>query len=308
MSFKSKILKLSIILMLILVLIPAVAAEDSDESFYIEYAESEEVIVEESYSIDEVEYGFEDTSENNDVGEDEYSHEDLQTCEVEQAHDDISAPDDHLMQEEPDVVLIEPEEGLNDAAHYILDNDENYISYDNDIEDINEHNEDDLTIEEVSVTNQGSLFVSKNDCNFKIIIMIGELLMETTFKTSGFNRSLSRILELKNDILINRDVEIFGNDLTAVDDGSIIVCINKISSDYVFSIDNSVVGEGNMILVYNPCFLKFYPYFNAYLSCGLLTFERFFAGDFVAFKLFLNFAVEHTDSVSFSDNMILNNY
>ena len=78
--------------MLILVLIPVIAAEDSSEAFYIEYAEdsTEDVIVEESYSTDEVESAQEHTfisNENDDVGND---YEDLptQTNHFEEAVED----------------------------------------------------------------------------------------------------------------------------------------------------------------------------------------------------------------------------
>ena len=311
MNVKSKILKLSI-LMLVLVLIPAVAAEDTSESFYIEYAESEDVIVEEAYSIENVEYACEDTSDN-DIGEVEYDHEDLKTSEVEEVHEDLSAPENHFIEDDNDAVFIEPEEGSFDVTHNVQENDDvQYISNENtEIIDVDEFEEDDLTIEDVSVINQASFFISKHSYNFKVIIMIEELVMETAFKTSSFKRSSSKILELKNNILINQDVEIIlGNDLIAIVDGNMIVCINKILSDYIFSIDNSVIGDGNMIFIYNSCFLKFDSCFNAFIFCDLLTFEHFFVSDFsIASKLFLNFAVEYDNPVSLSDKTIygLNN-
>mgnify|MGYP003300972518 CR=1 FL=1 len=50
MNFSSKILKLSILIMLVLVLLPVIAAEDSSEAFFVEYEDvSDEVFVVEEY-------------------------------------------------------------------------------------------------------------------------------------------------------------------------------------------------------------------------------------------------------------------
>lgn len=281
MNVKS-ILKLSIMLMLVLVLIPAVAAEDSSESFYIEFAESEDVIVEESCSIEEVECGIEDQTADSHSSEVDNAHEKLKINEAEHPHEEISAPDNNLFEEDYDPVSIESEEGLFDVAHDIEKNDDiHYISGENftDIlqEDINE-DDCEMTIEDVGVISQGSLFVSKHDYNFKLILIFEESLIETTsFESSNFKRSLSKILELKNNILISQDVEVFASDLIAVADSNVIVCISKISSDYVFSIDNSVFGKGNTILIFSSCFLKYDYSFNSF-SCDFLTFQHFFAG------------------------------
>jgi hypothetical protein len=71
MNFKSRILKLSILFLLVLVLLPAIAAEDSSEAFFIEYEDpNDEVIVEETDSIDEMNQAQVDVSPISEVADD----------------------------------------------------------------------------------------------------------------------------------------------------------------------------------------------------------------------------------------------
>lgn len=292
--------------MLILVLIPVVAAEDSSEAFYIEYAEetSDDVIVEESYSADEeVEYAQEHTfisNENDDVGSDS---------------EDLSTDNNHF--EEPvadncDANIIEHVECSYDVSQNVQlnEDDVNYISSDNfaDIidEDTFENGDCELTTEDISVINQGSLFISKNDFKENIILITINLNTETSsFETTSFDRGITKILELKNSILISQDIRIAClNDVAFDVDSDIVDCINKATNDFAFSIDNSVVGDGYGILnVCNSCFLKFNPCFYAFVSCEFLTVDDFFGSDFlIAFKLFCDFAVEHSENDLNSDN------
>ena len=87
-------------------------------------------------------------------------------------------------------------------------------------------------------------------------------------------------------------------------DSDIVGCINKATTDFIFSIDNSVVGDGNEILIFcNSCFLKFNPCFYAFISCDFLTVDGFFGGDFIiASKLFYYFAVELRENDLYPDN------
>ena len=306
MNVKSEILKLSILFMLILVLIPAVAAEDSSESFYIEYAEeSEDVIVEEEpYSIveEEVEYAPEETSVDAEINE-EYNQEYISNQEEEYSSD--------LIEENNEVdVIIEQEYDCScDVTHDIIETENTYnnlntenitdiTEYDDDIDEY----EDELTNDDISVINQGSLFISKHeDFNIKIIF-VNDVLYDQAAEfdtTSCVKRSILKFLELKNNILINLDVKvIFMDDLIdGYVDGDLIKCINKVTSDFVFSIDNSVIGdeEDGIFLISNPYFLNFTPCFNVFICCDFLTVELFFRGDFIiASELFSDFVVEYS--------------
>lgn len=268
------ILKLTIVLMLVLVLIPVVAAEDFSESFYIEYADesSEDVIVDYSYSIEEVDHAFEETSLDIKIDE-------VEPVEEISTHEDYHSVE--LIEEGYDDIVIEHVESSYEETHDIFPEnpDINYISNENfaDIcdEDINE-NEDDLTYIEKIHINHVSLFNSKHDYNANCVL-INELFLGTTnSETSDFKRSLSKILELKNDILINLDIEMISDELIEIVNSDIIVSINKISTNFIFSIDNSVFADGYMIPVNNSSFLKFNSFFNAF-SFDSLTFEHFFS-------------------------------
>ena len=299
MNVKTKILKLSIIFMLILVLIPVVAAEDSSESFYIEYAEesSDDVVVEESYSAyEEVEYAQEDTvisNENDDVEDSEDSSTDYNHFE-------------ESIEDNCDANIIEHVECSGEVPQNIQSNEDdiNHICSDNfaDIcDDGNfEFNDCELATEDISVINQGSLFISKNDFNPNDILIKTVMDIEAeSFETSCFKRGLSKILELKNHILTNQDIQVaFLNDLVFDVDSDIVDCINKANTDFAFSIDNSVIGDENGILIMcSSCFLKFNPSFCAFICCDFLTVDDFFGCDFIiASELFCDFAVEHSEN------------
>ena len=95
MNFKSRILKLSILFMLVLVLIPAIAAEDSSEAFFIEYEDpNDEVIVEETDSIEEMNQAQVDVSPSSEVADDiEVSSQDTPVqdqSEIEESDEDTN--------------------------------------------------------------------------------------------------------------------------------------------------------------------------------------------------------------------------
>ena len=154
MNVKTKILKLSIIFMLILVLIPVVAAEDSSESFYIEYAEesSDDVVVEESYSAyEDAEYAQEDTvisNENDDVGDLEDSSTDYNHFE-ESIEDNCDA---NIIEHVECSAEVSQDIQLNQDINYICSDDLADLSH----VDIFENSSYELTTEDISVINQGS--------------------------------------------------------------------------------------------------------------------------------------------------------
>ena len=287
MNVKTEILKLSIICMLILVLVPAVSAEDSIESFYIGCVEeSDDVIVEEYYSLDEDEYAPKKTSDETKINREYTSnHEDYSSELIEVNNEDV----------------VEQNDCSFDVTHNIIETENTYINTEN-LNDITEHDdideyEDELTNDDISVINQGSLFISKfEDYNIKFIL-INDMLYNQSAEfntTSSFKRSIQKFLELKNDILINQDVQMILDDLIDYVDGDMIKCINKVTTDFVFSIDNSVIGDEDGILINTPYFLKFTPCFNTFIRCDILTVELFFRGDFIiASEHFSDFVVEY---------------
>ena len=77
---------------------------------------------------------------------------------------------------------------------------------------------------------------------------------------------------------------IFKNQLSVVfldgGAGDIIICTDKLTTDFVFSIDNSVVGDDNLIIFVTTSFcLNFSPCFDDFVCCNFLGFESFFGGD-----------------------------
>lgn len=298
MNFKSKILKLSIIIMLVLVLIPAIAAEDSSESFFVEYAdESDEDIVEESDSIDEVEQTqVEDVSVDSEIVSSEFSDEsDIINNNInDEKSEEIQIEDNHCedpIEENQDTVIIPEHIDCSvEETHNIIEERENnnniyFDNYENVSDDVNndvdEYRNCELTIENICIINHGSVFNSKSNLN---VDAINHALINTAtlnFETQSFKRGLIKVSELKNNLLINQDISfIFADNLMADVDGDVIICNDKTSNDFIFSIDNSVVGDGNLIIFVTTSFcLNFDSCFDAFICRDFFDVEYFFGGN-----------------------------
>lgn len=287
MNFKSGILKLSILLMLVLVLLPAIAAEDSSEAFFIEYEDqSDEVIVEETDSIEEMNQAQVDVSLDSDLEDEvEVSSQDTpvqdQSFETEEINEDTNI----IVQEQIDCPVVETHDVIEEthddekSTDLYCENVVENINYNNN--DVNEESRCEL-IDDISIINQGSVFISK--ANYDNLIAVNEVYMEANcFKTSSFKRSLTKALELKNTLLINNDIKfIFADNLADNIDGDVIICADKITTDFVFSIDNSVIGEGNLIFFVTTSYCFYLnPCFNTSISCDFFDVGYFFGGDFL---------------------------
>lgn len=288
MNFKSRILKLSILFMLVLVLLPAIAAEDSSEAFFIEYEDpNDEVIVEETDSIEEMNQAQVDVSPSSEVADDiEVSSQDTPVqdqSEIEESDEDTNII---IIPEQAECSVVETHDVVEE------NNDDEKITdlyCENVVENINHNNCNDVNedsgceqiIDDISIINQGSIINS--EISYNNLIVVSDVYMEANcFKTNSFKRSLTKVLELKNNLLINNDIRfIFADNLADNVDGDVIICADKITTDFVFSIDNSVIGDENLIFFVTTsyCF-NLNPCFNASISCDFLVSNLFFGGDF----------------------------
>ena len=268
MNFKSRILKLSILFMLVLVLLPAIAAEDSSEAFFIEYEDpNDEVIVEETDSIEEMNQAQVDVSPSSEVADDiEVSSQDTPVqdqSEIEESDEDTNI-----------IIIPEQAECSVVETHDVVEENKN-INHNN-CNDVNEDSGCEQIIDDISIINQGSIINS--EISYNNLIVVSDVYMEANcFKTNSFKRSLTKVLELKNNLLINNDIRfIFADNLADNVDGDVIICADKITTDFVFSIDNSVIGDENLIFFVTTsyCF-NLNPCFNASISCDFGV-ESFF--------------------------------
>ena len=220
MNFKSRILKLSILFMLVLVLLPAIAAEDSSEAFFIEYEDpNDEVIVEETDSIEEMNQAQVDVSPSSEVADDiEVSSQDTPVqdqSEIEESDEDTNII---IIPEQAECSVVETHDVIEE------NNDDEKITdlyCENVVENINHNNCNDVNgdsgceqiIDDISIINQGSLVNS--EISYNNLIVVSEVYMEANcFKTNSFKRSLTKVLELKNNLLINNDIRfIFADNL-----------------------------------------------------------------------------------------------
>ncbi len=280
MNFKSIILKLSIILMLVLVLLPVASAMDSEDAFYQEYDCGDDEGFVEEYSGWEVKYAQEDVSSEIEID----SYEELDDNDDYNYYDGFDQG-----QVEEDAKQI-PELNMDsvDVTPYIDNHviiEENEISlevFDNIVEDIEETSDDELTYNDKISVNQGSIFISKYDATVNVEI-IGQIINTEldVGETSKLNNDLA---ELKNNLLIKQNLKtIHSNDIIVDDLYNIAIGVDYTSNDFAYSIDNSIVGDENVRYSAGTlsCFLNFYPCFDATFSCDFLLDEYNFHGNFL---------------------------
>lgn len=288
MNFKAKILKLSILIMLVLVLIPAISAQDSSEAFFAEHAEFagfadeavEVVVVEESDSIDVIEDAQDDVSLSYELGEAIHEEEYVEHIPIQDQSSEIDEA--IIIEEQIEFSVVETHDVIDevneeDEIGVYCENVIGNLVYINHIDD--EDIDHDVTIENVSIKH-GSIIVISEEFKHDIIL-INELSTETeNYETFSFKRSSIKVSELKNNLLINQDVSfVFADNFMADIDGDIIICTDKLTTDFVFSIDNSVVGDDNLIVFVTTSFcLNFSPCFDAFVCCNFLGFESYFGG------------------------------
>ena len=262
--------------MLVLVLLPVIVAQDSSEAFVGYSDESDEVVVEVSNPIYEIEYAQDDVSLFYERGEEISEEEYIEDVPV---HDYSTEIEDAIIIEEQiecsavethDIVdEINEENEVNVYCENVIDNV-------NCNDDIDLDSDRDVTIGNVSIKHGFIIFISEE---FKHdIILINELTEAANYETYCFKRSLIKVFELKNNLLINQDVLfVFADYFIADVDEDIIICTDKLKTDFVFSIDNSVVGDENLIIFLTTSFcLNFTPCFDTFICCNFLGFESFF--------------------------------
>ena len=275
MNLKSDILKLSIIFMLILVFIPVATAMDSNDTFYIEYDTSdyEDVVDEEiSHPVEDTqdhESSHEEAVETSDTfnGDISENHEEIsQSNNIEENEIEISKSECNHNQEISIPELNEDDIDISDDIEVI----ESKLVYDtvmDDIDDlaenINETVEDELTYEENSVNQD---LISKHDIkiNFLLIDVYYDEISNFSTSFNHDNDFMTKMFELKEKLLLKEDIQTYF-DNQAKHDCEEIVCINKITSDYAYYIDNSIVGAES-IVTFVSCFSNFKSYFSTIFS------------------------------------------
>ena len=287
MNFKSQILKLSIIFMLVLVLIPVASAMDSEDAFYPEYDVGDSEGLVEEYSDLEVEYTQVEVSSDSEY--ETYSEKENEENISDQTHEQNMDSEDAPEIAEFEIDSVDNMNNIVDDQNIdeVIELDDIAEEvFDDVIDNIDETCDEDLTLEKISV-NQGSIFISKYDAN---IIDNSHFISSMIFngfdaKPTKFDRNLFRIIKLKNNLLIKHDTQ--STEGHEIDAESVImaVSVDNISNDFAYSIDNSVVGDDHAVyvMIYSS-FLSFDSCFDAIFCCNFLTFVNYFSGNFLTFE------------------------
>ena len=288
MNFKSQILKLSIIFMLVLVLIPVASAMDSEDAFYQEYDVGDSEGLVEEYSDLEVEYTQVEASSDSEY--EAYSETENEESISDQTHEPKIKSEDAPVIAEFDVSSVDNTNNIienQDIDEVIKVDDITEEIFDDVVSNIDETCDEDLTLKKISV-NQGSIFISKCDAN---IIDNSHFISSMIFNGSGadkstnFDRNLFKIIKLKNNLLIKHDVSSTNNVDDDAENVIMAVSVDNIRNDFAYSIDNSVVGDNHAVdvMIYSS-FLNFDSCFDAIFCCNFLRFVNYFSGNFLTFE------------------------
>ena len=247
MRFNSKILKLSIILMLVLVLIPAVSAENSTETFFEEYDVVDDEVYVEEYAFSD-EYYEEDAQ----VDASEY-HE----IEIDNGNDNVEDVsyfiNDSVEMNDDDVNIIMAEEksALDPQDIVINDNESTTINICSDFneisDDVNESSDDEFTLETQCIDdNTVNISISKFNVMSVNLSFLDKVIFcnSFSFKTTNFSRNIMKKLDIKDNLLNDNWACVYYNVngivVFELNDGEIN---EKHIGDFAYCIDNSIFGD-----------------------------------------------------------------
>lgn len=283
MNYKSFILKLSIIFMLILVLIPVASAMDSNETFFIEYENSdiEEVVVEyevedtASQSCPEKDVEIYDTTNNDFSSREESSNEVIAKESNDQIKmENIEYNHNHTFHElgVDEVSLSRDVKAIETELVHNTDED-----FDNLASNIVNADDEDLTFAENSLNQV--LFPVFRFSDYIHCLLIDNYYNEFSYNESSFGESEDFMtkFELKEKLLLNHDPHTYF-DSHNIYDLKEILCINKITTDFAYCIDNSIVGADSIVNLLS-CFSNFKSYFYTIFPVFCYNFLR--GADFI---------------------------
>ena len=270
MNLKSNVIKLSILFMLILVLIPVASAMDSNETFYIEYDNADCGDVVDEYEVEDtsVEHSPNENVEASDsFSDDQYNNhvEEISINNMESSYEEISQINNVEYNQEV-ITPILNEDDVSVSKDYIIVIESELVNinvsddFDNLTNDMDKTSENEFTHKENSVY-RDLLFISKYGSNLNFLL-IDAFYNKVCYSESSLNENddiTTKIFELKEKLLLKHDMQAhFDNQI--VDEVEEIVCINKITTDFAYYIDNSIVGADSMFC-FQSCFSNFKSYF-----------------------------------------------
>ena len=306
MNMKSNILKLTLLTVLVLVLIPVVAAENSTDTFYIEYdVGDDEVCIEEYQNFDNIQDDAQvKSSSDNEIDlETDGSNINIdKSSEVDKSFDyvddkNIIADYDSAL-EPHDIVSVENNCSLLDDCADFSD-----VDF-----DVNESSDDGFTVETDYL--KESLFTVPN---FKILYIIDnflDLTEDTIFcQTCSFNmsnsaRTILKNLELKESLLNDNFAVVY----YMYANGVVVIQVNgedfnnKNLGDFVYSIDNSIIGSEAISFVFLT---------GSFLNTSFSN-NNFYMNDYTFFEhycceLILNKFSKNSEILCFRDSSIIFN-
>lgn len=231
MNLRLNFLKLTILIMLVLVLIPAIAAENSTDSFYVEYDVCDEGVYTEEYqSVDNLE--IDDTqvksSDNEFDSADEIINKEIDRFS--QINESVSYDDEHIF-------MVDLDSACETLDINTSDYKDSYVSDFTEIEDdVNESCEDGFTIDGTSINN--SFHISYFNPNIITILsyLADEIGFFNSISVKNLDRETFNIWDSVNNIIHNSAI---------FDNGIYVIDVNddfndRHTGDFLYSIENSI--------------------------------------------------------------------
>ena len=281
MNLKSDILKLTILIMLVFVLIPVVSAENSTDTFYMEYdVGDDEVYIEEYQNFDNIQNDAQVKSASDNEIDLENDGNNIDSYNQSYIDGSINYVDDNIIIADFDSATLEPHDTIMLEDNYSL-----YVYNDfSEIEnDVNESSVDGFTF---GTDNLKKFSFTIPDLKFNLIFDFVHLTEEiiycnaSSFTLSNSVKNTLKNLDMKDKLLNNNFAVVY-----YIDTNGVVVAQmneedfnNKNLGDFVYSIDNSIIGNESICFVFFADSFFNASFFNNNFFMNDNFFEQFCCG------------------------------
>ncbi|WP_407415711.1 hypothetical protein [Methanobrevibacter sp.] len=248
-TFKSNIIKLTILMLFVLSTLSVVSAED---------AVSADVQVDESYAYDCI--------------DEFYESQDIQTTSYLENNDDIQIDEDQIIcNQEIDIDTYHLNESVDVINDFECNNDDSYYEVDNATSELSLNHQlirKEINHNNVDLENKDNFIVFTSfthESYVQFFTFYHSFEVNNSSDSLDFNRNILRFTEIK-DFLLSCDIWTYMSpnfshySLTE----SVILSNNKIFSNYIYSLDNSIFGINRLFNLNSIYFFKFFNHHPFY--------------------------------------------
>lgn len=252
MNFKI-LLKLTVILIFALTLVSCASASDVNETVAVS-DDIDESVIEDSHNCEDVDS---DVSQDQLVDENALDNHNASAVEGDIYNNNYTSAESHEFEiiSHDNINNIEHEIETSDTQYYedhIRIND-NFIN--DDFSDINFKISEELFLDATS--NYNTLLISTFEINH--IFNDSDFFETSVLKTSDFKNTLLKDVKIKNDFSLTHDLIVYEYTQNSSFEEilNVVVCCNKATDNFAYSINNSVIGDDGSLMFCGSFFVNF---------------------------------------------------